>query len=172
MYPHHKVLPDEYSSQAGQPLALWKQIPGYSRVFAGILGGYPVTRFTAATRLIPGAQILGKHEVIPVPVTGISKPGNTREYPDNWQKGNTSHTHPPQRYYVRISACVLTLKLTEMEELSPSNAMAMSKRLLPESKPSMADRSDWSTFSEEISTELSVGDTSVAVSSKWSKCLF
>ena len=39
---------------------------------------------------VPGAQLLGKYEVLLVPVTGISKPGNTREYPGNWQKGNTS----------------------------------------------------------------------------------
>ena len=39
---------------------------------------------------VPGAQILGEYEVLLVPVTGISKPGNTHEYPGNWQKGNTS----------------------------------------------------------------------------------
>ena len=33
---------------------------------------------------VPEAQIL---------VTGISKPGNPREYPGNWQKGNTSRYH-------------------------------------------------------------------------------
>ena len=32
------------------------------------------------------AQILGKYEVLLVPVTGISMPGNTRECPGNWQK--------------------------------------------------------------------------------------
>ena len=30
------------------------------------------------------AQILGEYEVLLVLVTGISKPGNTREYPGNW----------------------------------------------------------------------------------------
>ena len=33
---------------------------------------------------VPGAQILGEFEVLLVPVTGISKPGNTSEYPGNW----------------------------------------------------------------------------------------
>ena len=40
---------------------------------------------------VPGAQLLGKYEVLLVPVTGISKPGNTREYPGNWQKGNNEN---------------------------------------------------------------------------------
>jgi len=44
------------------------------------------------TRL-PEAQILGEYEVLLVPVTGISKAGNTREYPGHWQKGNTSRYH-------------------------------------------------------------------------------
>ena len=57
-----------------------QKIPGYSRVFTANLGGYPGTRLTA------GAQILGEYEVLLVPVTGISKPGNTREYPGNWQR--------------------------------------------------------------------------------------
>ena len=46
--------------------------------------GYPGTQG-------PGDQILGKYEVLLVPVTGISKPGNSREYPGNWQKGNNEN---------------------------------------------------------------------------------
>ena len=33
---------------------------------------------------VPGAQILGEHKELIVPVTGISKPVSTREYPGNW----------------------------------------------------------------------------------------
>ena len=40
---------------------------------------------------VPGAQILGNYEVLLVPVTGISRTGNTREYPGNCQKGNNDH---------------------------------------------------------------------------------
>ena len=40
---------------------------------------------------VPGPEILGKYEVLLVPVTGISKPGNTREYPGNWQQGNNEN---------------------------------------------------------------------------------
>ena len=38
------------------------------------------------TRLnrVPGAQVLDDCEVLLVPVTGIGKPDNTREYPGNW----------------------------------------------------------------------------------------
>ena len=35
-----------------------------------------------------------EYGVLLVLVTGISKPGNTREYPGNWQKGNTSTAWP------------------------------------------------------------------------------
>ena len=43
--------------------------------------GFPI--ILTGTR-VPGAQILGKYEVLLVPVTSTSKPGNTREYPGNW----------------------------------------------------------------------------------------
>ena len=58
-------------------------IPGISKVRV---------RKPTGTRLnrVRGPKILGEYEAIPVPVTGICKPGNTREYPGNWQKGNTS----------------------------------------------------------------------------------
>ena len=42
-----------------------------------------VQRKLTSTR-VPGAQTLGKYEMLLVPVTGISKPGNTRECPGNW----------------------------------------------------------------------------------------
>ena len=52
--------------------------------------GYPGTRLNRVPEY-PGAQvpvppILGEYQVLLVSVTGISKPGNTRECPDNWQK--------------------------------------------------------------------------------------
>ena len=40
---------------------------------------------------VPVAQKLVKYEVLLVPVTGISKPGNTREYPGNWQRGKNEN---------------------------------------------------------------------------------
>ena len=63
--------------------------------------GYPGTQG-------PGDQILGKYEVLLVPVTGISKPGNTREYPGNWEKGNTSTCNLKQQLYVCYTTTVTT----------------------------------------------------------------
>ena len=40
---------------------------------------------------VPEAQILGEYELLLVPVTGIIKSGNTREYPSNWHKGSPSN---------------------------------------------------------------------------------
>ena len=48
--------------------------------FQGKSTGKPCTR-------VPGARLLGEYEVLLAPVTGIDKPGNTREYPGNRQKG-------------------------------------------------------------------------------------
>ena len=60
--------------------------------FPTYTNGYPGIR-------VPGAQI-GKYEVFLVPVTGISKPGNTHAYPGNWQKGNTFSVQMCGRGYV------------------------------------------------------------------------
>ena len=72
-------------------------------------GKYPGTReylrpfwagicLTTATRIVPGAQILGENQVSPMPVTGMTKPGNTREYPGIWQKGGSRY----QVYDIRV----------------------------------------------------------------------
>ena len=45
--------------------------------------GYP---FKTAIQ-VAGAQILVEYDVLLSPVTGISRPGITREYSGNWQKG-------------------------------------------------------------------------------------
>ena len=49
-------------------------------------------RGTSTRNRVTGAQVLGECELLLVSVTGISKPGNTREYPGNLQKGDTSTT--------------------------------------------------------------------------------
>lgn len=50
-----------------------------------------------------GVQVLGEYVVLPVPVTSIGKPGNTHEYRDHWQEGNTSILS----YTARIEYCTL-----------------------------------------------------------------
>ena len=98
------------------PTGLWARVKqmarrrchffwGNTQVIASIYGhsgrasGYPFNGgYSFNTRVpvqqpgtrVPGTHILDEYEVLPVPVTGISKPGNTGEYPGKWRKGNTS----------------------------------------------------------------------------------
>ena len=95
------------------PANFGKKIPGYFavlpsiNVFIVIMDGYLGTRLQSG--IYPGT--LGpntrcEYEVLPIPVPGISKPGNAREYPDNSRKGKTS------QYGVRYD-CILILKRRE-----------------------------------------------------------
>ena len=74
----------------------------YPRLTLGL--GYPVQK--PGTR-VPGAQIPGEYEVLPVPVTGINNTGTTREYLEKWQKGKTSSSHLPDFHVKSTGARVL-----------------------------------------------------------------
>ena len=53
--------------------------------------GHPGARLIKPGTREFGAQILGEHDLLPVPATDIiGKSGNTREYASSWQKGSTS----------------------------------------------------------------------------------
>ena len=69
-----------------------REVKGYPGTRVFIQTGYPITRG------YPGPQIFGEYEVLLVPVTGSSKPGNTREYLGNWQRVTSLLRTLPRRY--------------------------------------------------------------------------
>ena len=56
----------------------------HSRGFYGKLTGTRVLGYL-------GPKVVGEYKAFLLPVTGSSEPGNTRAYPGNWQKSNTSN---------------------------------------------------------------------------------
>ena len=66
------------------------------------------------------AKILDDYEVLLVPATGISKPGNAGEYPGNWQQDSIST--PEQYEYSSTSSanCKLALS-TKLDDRVPVN---------------------------------------------------
>ena len=57
-------------------------------VISGIISCHPRS-FEGTPTGAQGPNTRQEYKMLLVPVTGISKPGNSREYPGPWQKGRT-----------------------------------------------------------------------------------